>query len=131
MYFSVFQSSEYNSDEDINNTNNTNNTIKEESDSCIICWTSECPILLLSDIPNIILVCECNPLIHQKCLNSWLITTRSCPICRKGITLKNQLKWSLNIRLIAGRFIIFMFKVYFCILAFNLLIIVADMVIKM
>jgi hypothetical protein len=127
MYFSVFQSSEYNSDEDsiIIKTNNI-----EESDNCIICWSPECPLLLLSEIPNITLNCECNPTIHQKCLNSWLITTCSCPICRKHIIVKNRLKWSLNMRLIIGRFIQFMFKVYFCILAFNLLIIVADQLIK-
>jgi hypothetical protein len=133
MYFSVFQSSEYNSDEDTNNINNTINekTNNDDSDNCIICWSPECPLLLLSDIPNITLQCECNPMIHQKCLNSWLITTSSCPICRKVITVKNRLKWSLNMRLIIGRFIQFMFKVYFCILAFNLLIIIADQIIKM
>jgi hypothetical protein len=127
MYFSVFQSSEYNSDEDsiIIKTNNI-----EDSDNCIICWSPESPLLLLSEIPNITLHCDCNPTIHQKCLNSWLITTCSCPICRKYIIVKNRLKWSLNMRLIIGRFIQFMFKVYFCILAFNLLIIVADLLIK-
>ena len=86
MYFSVFPSSEYN--EDINNDKIIRDD-KADTDICIICWSPEYKnnnLYLLSDIQNITLDCNCDPKLHQDCLNNWLIKSRSCPICRKNFT---------------------------------------------
>lgn len=129
MYFSVFQSSEYHSDEDTNN-DNENNKVNNDDDNCIICWTPDNQLQLLSDIPNIVLNCNCNPKIHQTCLNNWLVNTRSCPICRKDIVVNIPLNMSLKIRSFINRYIQCLFKIYFCILAINLFIIVIDITSK-
>lgn len=143
MYYSVFQSSEYNSDEidhklkeeeDINKPEDINNP--EDIDNCIICWQPGCEtnkLYLLPEIPNIQLYCDCQPKIHQQCLNVWIIKTRSCPICRKLITIKVHLNRNsifLNMRLFAGQYIKCLFKIYFGILCVNLIIILVDHIAK-
>lgn len=130
MYFSVFQSSEYNSDEDITNKDNDNDNI------CIICWFPENindKIYLLSEIRHITLYCECNPKLHKNCLNNWLITTHSCPICRKKLIINFNLDnryMILNVKIFIGRFIQVLFKIYFFILAMHLFIIFINIILS-
>jgi hypothetical protein len=130
MYFSVFQSSEYNADEqdEIIKIKTTNN---EEIDNCIICWhpgDNYKKLYILTEIPNIILGCDCEPKIHQDCLNEWLKNTPSCPICRKKIGVNIHLRMRLKISLCISRYIQCLFTIYFCILGINLLIILIDQI---
>ena len=32
-----------------------------------------------------VLSCECTPLIHKRCMSTWLSTKNSCPICLVGL----------------------------------------------
>lgn len=80
MYFCIYPSCEYNSDEEYTNNN--------DNDLCLICWLPKeknNDIKLLTDFSNIKVNCECNPKIHYLCLNDWITKTKSCPICRKEI----------------------------------------------
>lgn len=94
MYFSVFSSSEYYSDEDV-----TNDIIFDETDICIICWMPEEKnnrLKNLSDFSHIITTCKCHPQIHTLCLNNWINKNKSCPICRTKLTI-NIFKTNDNI----------------------------------
>lgn len=130
MYFSVFQSSQYNTDEEdkINNIKQ----ITETEDNCIICWSPQDnynKLYLLTEIPNISLDCCCQPKLHEVCLNNWLKNTCSCPICRKKILVNIQLRMRLKISSCIGHYIQCLFKIYFCILGLQLLFIFVDKVI--
>lgn len=86
MYFSVFPSSEYMSDEEINCQKN-----KDNEEICLICWMpseTNNDIKCLSDYSYIIKICDCKPKIHSSCLNNWIQKNPSCPICRKQITIQ-------------------------------------------
>ena len=37
----------------------------------------------LQTLANDMNTCDCNPIIHKKCFNSWKKISNSCPICRK------------------------------------------------
>lgn len=85
MYFSVFSSSEYYSDEEINKDISI-----DEDDLCLICWlpgdeTNE--LKLLSDFSHIKTLCKCKPKIHSICINDWIKKTPSCPICRTKLNI--------------------------------------------
>ena len=80
MYCSVFTSSEYYSDEDINREVSI-----DEDELCLICWLPEYEknrIKLLSEFSHIKPNCKCKPKIHLLCINEWIAKSQSCPICR-------------------------------------------------
>ena len=84
MYFSIFPSSEYYSDDDIDDAGVI------DTDVCLICWlpsTNTNKINNLSNFSHIITNCSCKPKIHSLCLNHWIKTTPSCPICRTKIKI--------------------------------------------
>jgi hypothetical protein len=93
MYFSLYPSSEYYSDED-----NDNKIVcvdeKDilEKEICIICWLPSYKtnkIQILSEFKQIHTICKCQPRIHSVCLENWTARSLSCPICRKKITINN------------------------------------------
>lgn len=85
MYFSVFSSSEYYSDEEINGKLSV-----DEDDLCLICWLpgeEKNDINLLSEFSHIKPNCKCKPKIHSICINEWIKKTPSCPICRTKMNM--------------------------------------------
>lgn len=85
MYFSIFSSSEYYSDEDIDSE-----LIINEDDICLICWLpgeEQNQIKLLSEFSHIKPKCKCNPKLHYQCINQWIMTTPTCPICRTKMNI--------------------------------------------
>lgn len=86
MYFSVFSSSEYCSDEDINN----NISIDEDDHLCLICWLpqeEQNEIKLLSEFSHIKPNCKCKPKLHSTCINDWITKSPTCPICRTKMNI--------------------------------------------
>lgn len=85
MYFSIFSSSEYYSDEDIDSE-----LIINEDDICLICWLpgeQQNQIKLLSEFSHIKPKCKCKPKLHPHCINEWIMKTPSCPICRTKMNI--------------------------------------------
>jgi hypothetical protein len=85
MYFSIFTSSEYDSDDDINNE-----LVVKEDDLCLICWLpaeEKNQIKILSEFSHIKPKCKCKPKLHSECINEWIIKTPSCPICRTKMNI--------------------------------------------
>jgi hypothetical protein len=85
MYFSVFSSSEYYSDEDIDNK-----LVIDEDQLCLICWLpneESNEIKLLSDFSHIKPKCKCKPKLHALCINEWIKKSPSCPICRTKLNI--------------------------------------------
>lgn len=84
MYYSIFSLFEYYWEED------------EHSDDivdkvCIICWLPEdnnYELTKMKNLKNIMTVCKCNPHIHNICLHKWIEQTKTCPICRKMMTIQ-------------------------------------------
>jgi hypothetical protein len=59
----------------------------ESSSVCIICLDSSFAYtqqVLLKKM-NYDRKCDCNCVVHSKCLNQWITTNNSCPICHKTI----------------------------------------------
>lgn len=59
----------------------------EPSSVCIICLDSSFAYtqqVLLKKM-NYDRKCDCNCVVHSKCLNQWITTNNSCPICHKTI----------------------------------------------
>lgn len=86
MYFSVYPTSEYYSDEDFDKKIFSD----EEKDICIICWLPSeetNKIQKLTEFKEINTKCDCKPKIHSLCLEKWTKQNLSCPICRSKITL--------------------------------------------
>ena len=57
---------------------------------CLICWlpsNKNETIQNMKTISHIVVICDCNPIFHKKCLDIWINKTSSCPICRKKITI--------------------------------------------
>lgn len=84
MYFSIFSSSEYYSDEEVKKS-----SINDE-DVCLLCWlpsSKQDTLKTLSNFTNFKLNCNCNPKLHLTCINEWFHSTKSCPICRKKIDI--------------------------------------------
>ena len=85
MYFSVVDSSEcYFEEANINPSPNPNPNISE--DCCIICYESD-NIKLLSDFSHIKINCQCNPKLHEICINKWIHNSPTCPICRQHLDI--------------------------------------------
>jgi len=77
MYFSVFLSSEYYSDEDI-----TNNISIDKDKLCLICWLpqeEQNEIKLLSEFSHIKTNCKCKPNLHSTCINDWIKNHKHVP----------------------------------------------------
>jgi hypothetical protein len=83
MYFSVVDSYECYFEED-----NINITLKPtlNVDCCIICYESD-NIKLLSDFSHIKINCQCNPKLHEICINKWIHNSPTCPICRQHLDI--------------------------------------------
>jgi hypothetical protein len=82
MYFSIFSSSEYYSDEDRHC--NTDPCI-DKDDICLICWLpgdSQNQINILTNFSNIKPKCKCKPKLHKLCIDEWIKKSPTCPICR-------------------------------------------------
>lgn len=111
MYFCIYPSCEYNSDEacDI-----------DDNELCLICLSPKeknNEIKFLTDFSNIKVNCKCNPKIHYICLNDWVIKTQSCPICRKEIKLivisSNNKNSIVYFCVISIEYIIYFFKILY------------------
>lgn len=66
---------------------NANAKTNDSTSVCIVCLDSSFAYtqkVLLKKM-NYDTKCECNCVIHSKCLNQWIITNNSCPICHKII----------------------------------------------
>ena len=50
---------------------------------CIICHNHVRKPVSLQILTNDTNDCDCNPIVHKKCLNKWRKISNSCPICRK------------------------------------------------
>ena len=44
--------------------------------------------------------CNCNPAIHNKCLETWLMTKNECPICHSKIERKKTICEKISVLLI-------------------------------
>ena len=54
---------------------------------CAICYETIEPFQVRA-VPR-----ECSHAYHSVCLNRWLTENRSCPLCRKKISLESQIPW--------------------------------------
>lgn len=123
MYFSIFPSSEYYSDEEESDEEDDN---ADKDNVCIICLrysNKNSNLNLLNDISYVYRNCKCNPIIHNICFYKWIKQSSTCPICRTSmyITLipsnnvtNNTL---LNYYIICVRYAIHMMKII-CYLSF-------------
>lgn len=89
MYFSIYPSSEYFSEEDDAYIKKIH--LDEEQDEiCIICWLpsdDNNKIQLLTDFKQITQLCKCHPNLHKFCLEKWIRKSSSCPVCRTKLTI--------------------------------------------
>ena len=90
MYYILYTSSEY-YDKNIIPKSPTEIPKENNNDKCLICWlpsTNNNSLKPITDFSQFITTCYCKPLLHDSCLNTWIINTHSCPICRKPITIQ-------------------------------------------
>jgi hypothetical protein len=67
------------------------NIHNETEDICLICWMpseTNNNIKYLSEHQYIYKICDCNPKFHSNCLQEWIKTKASCPICRKHLIIE-------------------------------------------
>jgi hypothetical protein len=81
----------YNALEETNDLLTTN--VVDEHLECFICYETkrkkeDKPISLQKQI-RYIKICECDGLIHKKCLKKWVNLNNTCPICRQNIVKNN------------------------------------------
>jgi hypothetical protein len=65
--------------------------IPNEMECCFICLENEnnyCNVIMLNSQQIYICYCRCNGWIHHTCLQQWLNTNQTCPICRRHV-IKN------------------------------------------
>jgi hypothetical protein len=82
------------SDTNINNTNinntNINNTNINTSNNCIICLQNSTLVhdivTSMNDMHFLIKTCDCLCYSHHKCIEAWIQTNSTCPICRKPVS---------------------------------------------
>lgn len=87
MYFSIFSSSEYYSDED--RDCNKEQCI-DTDEICLICWLpgdTQNQINILTNFSHIKPKCKCKPKIHTLCINEWIKKSPTCPICRTKMNI--------------------------------------------
>ena len=88
MYYFLYTSSDYYED-----SSYQEEIVEEDINICLICWFPDIEKNLVKNMKEfsyIITTCNCNALIHDKCLIQWLANSSTCPICRKHIsTIKN------------------------------------------
>lgn len=64
--------------------------LDESNKECIICWlpsSKDTPVKCMKEYSFYVSNCKCNVFFHDTCLNKWLKTYSSCPICRKKICI--------------------------------------------
>ena len=81
----------YNVSEETNNLLATN--VVDESSECFICYEikrkkEEKPTSLKKQI-RYTKFCNCDGLIHKKCLKKWVNLNNTCPVCRQNIVKNN------------------------------------------
>jgi len=71
-------------------------------DICSICWEDHTQRLVFSKkfiyINNFIeysFVCDCNIVVHNNCMNEWVLLQNCCPICKSPLEEKKNVKNSL------------------------------------
>ena len=123
MYFSIYASSEYYSDDDIHNVE----LLVDEKETCIICWLPSeqtNKIKNLSDFSQLKLECKCHPNIHNNCIYTWLNKSLTCPICRSKISIINinsyQNNYFINIYIYVINKTIYGLKILCCASFLNL-----------
>ena len=87
MYFSIFSSSEYYSDED---TDCNTDLFIDKDDICLICWlpgNTQNPVNILTNFSNIKPKCKCKPKLHTLCIDEWIQNSPTCPICRTKMNI--------------------------------------------
>lgn len=87
MYFFIFNSSEYFSDEDRFRDTQPRD---DEENMCLICWlpeNKENKIHVLTNFSNIKPKCKCKPKLHTTCINEWVKKSQTCPICRTKMNI--------------------------------------------
>ena len=57
------------------------------TDECVICYE------IMEPLHHIVTPTNCNHRFHAICINIWLARHRSCPLCRKSISLTTQMPW--------------------------------------
>ena len=105
MYGTIYTSSEYYDCYQYNpiinhnkNNNNNNNIISNNmeiitNNECIICWlpsTENTQVKCMKEHSFFVSNCDCNTFFHDTCLNKWLETKSTCPICCIKISIKND-----------------------------------------
>ena len=81
MYGTLYTSSEY-----YDYNEHVVSADLDPNKQCIICWLPpRCNenVKCMKEFTFYISECECNALIHSGCLQKWIETNSSCPICRK------------------------------------------------
>lgn len=84
---------------------------------CIICWLPDIKNDSMKNLKKFSYIsssCDCNPLLHQKCLKNWITKSCSCPICRKIMKINNFRFFLTNTHLVF--FYIFFFNYLSCLL---------------
>ena len=65
-----------------------------EINTCLICFQSqdECvtPIRDMNKIFKYYKICKCIGFIHENCIDKWFQTSKTCPICRTTILMKEN-----------------------------------------
>ena len=71
---------------------------------CCICFSCESEsqekVINLNNNNRYSKKCNCNPAIHNKCLETWLITKNVCPICHSQVKIKKTICEKISILLI-------------------------------
>ena len=87
MYGTLYKSSE---DYDYDYNVIHYDAIDEPAKQCLICWLpsdKHTPVKYMKTISYYLSNCQCNALLHEKCLTTWLQMNLSCPICRNKVSL--------------------------------------------
>ena len=120
MYGTIYTSSEYYDyyqynpiiNYNNNNTNNNNNNIATiTNNECIICWlpsTENTQVKCMKEHSFFVSKCNCNTFFHDTCLNKWLETKSTCPICCTKISIKNDENITIYMKI--KRYIIIIYK---------------------
>lgn len=91
MYFAIFDPYDERYDSFLYeyNKNHKDCVLENNDDGCLICLDTK-----IKDSPKrihmietIISSCDCNIIVHERCLYEWLKKTQSCPICRETMEI--------------------------------------------
>lgn len=86
MYYTIYTSSDYYDEKE----KEKNNSLKEyDGNICLICLLPDKHKDLVQNMKQfsyILSTCDCNALFHSNCLETWIVKSQSCPICRIQLT---------------------------------------------